>query len=185
VCPTTVSELSIAYEENGVSSATDAVEITGFQLCSVDEVKSVKISNKFGVLEQSDDEGDVPEAPEEQWTRVISPKKKVLASKKNRKQANLQIGQCCNAISACERDCRALRELEICALSSADVPWVKEHGGRRYVEVTVDSGAAATVVPVGAFSAPIRQTPKVGVQTFRSASGGIMHNKGEQQIQGV
>ena len=63
MCPTTVSELSIAYEENGVSSATDVVEITGFQLCSVDEVRSVKISNKSGVLEQSDDDDDVPEAP--------------------------------------------------------------------------------------------------------------------------
>ena len=49
----------------------------------------MKINNKFGILEQSDDEDDVPEAPEEQWARVISPKKKVLASKKNRKQANL------------------------------------------------------------------------------------------------
>ena len=44
-----------------------------------------------------------------------------------------------------------VRKLELNAVVSKDVPWLKYRSGRKILEMAIDSGTAATVVPRGAF----------------------------------
>ena len=46
----------------------------------------------------------------------------------------------------------------VMGLSSGDVPWMKERNGKRIVELTIDSGAAVSVVPKGTFNEPLQIT---------------------------
>jgi len=48
--------------------------------------------------------------------------------------------------------------------------------------MTIDSGAAATVVPKGAFDEPMVRTNRTESEVFATASGRRMPNHGEQKI---
>ena len=78
-----------------------------------------------------------------------------------------------------------IRLLQLDAVSSLEAPWIKSRGGRTFVEMTIDSGAAATVVPRGAFDTQLVQTARTRSEVFATASGQRMPNYGEQRIRGV
>ena len=66
--------------------------------------------------------------------------------------------------------------------SSGDVPRMKERNGKRIVELTIDSGAAVSVVPKGTFNEPLQIAERVKSEMYRSASGHAMPNLGEQHV---
>ena len=72
-----------------------------------------------------------------------------------------------------------IRLLQLDAVSSLEVPWIKSRGGRTFVEMTIDSGAAATVVPRGAFDTQLVETARTRNEVFATASGQRMPNYGE------
>jgi len=71
------------------------------------------------------------------------------------------------------------------ALKANEASWIYESGGKRIVEVTMDSGAAVTVVPRGASSAAIAPTTKPNCNHFRVANGAKIPNLGEQVLAGA
>ena len=71
-----------------------------------------------------------------------------------------------------------VRSFELNAVASGDVPWIKMRNGRQIVEMTIDSGAAATVVPRGAFDAEVIETLRTRTEVFATASGHRMPNYG-------
>jgi len=86
--------------------------------------------------------------------------------------------------SACMRSVKdQARTLEVNGVTSKDAPWVKIRNGRRFIEMTIDSGAAATVAPKGAFDDPMMRTSRTESEVFATASGHRMPNYGEQRIQ--
>ena len=78
-----------------------------------------------------------------------------------------------------------VRSFELNAVASGDVPWIKMRNGRQIVEMTIDSGAAATVVPRGAFDAEFIETLRTRTEVFATASGHRMPNYGEQRIRAL
>jgi len=83
------------------------------------------------------------------------------------------------------RDAVRKYERQLDAVSSLEVPWIKTRNGKTFVEMTIDSGAAATVVPRGAFDAKIMETLRTRNEVFATASGQRMPNYGEQRIQAM
>ena len=79
---------------------------------------------------------------------------------------------------------RALNS-ELSTVASGDAPWIKMRNGRQIVEMTIDSGAAATVVPRGAFDAKVIETLRTRTEVFATASGHRMPNYGEQRIRAM
>ena len=78
-----------------------------------------------------------------------------------------------------------VRLLQLDAVSSLEAPWIKSRGGRTFIEMTIDSGVAATVVPRGAFNTQLLQTARTRSEVFATASGQRMPNYGEQRIRGL
>jgi len=79
----------------------------------------------------------------------------------------------------------SVRLSQLDAVSSQEVPWIKSRGGKTFVEMTIDSGAAATVVPRGAFDTQIVETVRTRNEVFATASGQRMPNYGEQRIRAL
>ena len=75
--------------------------------------------------------------------------------------------------------------LEFDAIRPDGAPWVYSSNGRRIVEVTMDSGAAATVVPRGTSIAKLGPVTKANCTNFRVANGHRIPNCGEQFIKGT
>ena len=71
------------------------------------------------------------------------------------------------------------------AIRPNEAPWVYSSNGRRIVEVTMDSGAAATVVPRGTSVAKLGPVTKANCTNFRVANGNRIPNLGEQFIKGA
>jgi len=71
------------------------------------------------------------------------------------------------------------------AIRPDGAPWVYSSNGRRIVEVTMDSGAAATVVPRGTSIAKLGPVTKANCTNFRVANGSRIPNLGEQFIKGA
>jgi len=74
---------------------------------------------------------------------------------------------------------------ELNTVASGEAPWIKMRNGRQIVEMTIDSGAAATVVPRGAFDAKVIETLRTRTEVFATASGHRMPNYGEQRIRAM
>ena len=74
--------------------------------------------------------------------------------------------------------------LEFEAIRPDGAPWVYSSNGRRIVEVTMDSGAAATVVPRGTSIAKLGPVTRENCKNFRVANGSRIPNLGEQFITG-
>jgi len=70
------------------------------------------------------------------------------------------------------------------AIQPEGAPWVYSSNGRRIVEVTMDSGAAATVVPRGTSIAKLGPVTRENCKNFRVANGSRIPNLGEQFITG-
>ena len=68
--------------------------------------------------------------------------------------------------------------LEFDAIRPNDAPWVYSSNDRRIVEVTMDSGAAATVVPRGTSIAKLGPVTKASCTNFRVANGHRIPNLG-------
>ena len=75
------------------------------------------------------------------------------------------------------------KRLELNAVTFKGSPWVKYRDGKRVIEMTIDSGAAATVAPKGAFDDALVRTSRTESEVFATASGHRMPNYGEQRIQ--
>ena len=76
-----------------------------------------------------------------------------------------------------------VKQTEVYGVTSKDAPWVKIRNGRRFIEMTIDSGAAATVAPKGAFDDALVRTSRTESEVFATASGHRMPKYGEQSIQ--
>ena len=64
-----------------------------------------------------------------------------------------------------------VKKLELNAVTLKDVPWIKYRGGKKIVEMTIDSGAAAAVVPKGAFDDDLIRTSRTETEVVATASG--------------
>ena len=71
------------------------------------------------------------------------------------------------------------------AVRPNEAPWVYSSNGRRIVEVTMDSGAAATVAPRGTSIAKLGPVTKANCTNFRAANGNRIPKLGEQFIKGA
>ena len=78
-----------------------------------------------------------------------------------------------------------VRKHELNAVVLKDVPWIKYKDGKKIVEMTIDSGAAATVAPRGASDDDLIETSRNKIEVFATASGHRMPNYGGQRIKAM
>ena len=78
-----------------------------------------------------------------------------------------------------------VKKLELNAVALKDVPWIKYMDGKNIVEMTSDSGAAATVVPRGAFDDDLIRASRTETEVFATASGHRMPTYGNQRIKAM